>query len=70
MSAFPKLVCAARGAAMMSVSKSTFYRLAKQGVIPPPLMLTPSLARWVESDLAEIVTARIAERDRGNCLSS
>jgi prophage regulatory protein len=46
----------------VQLSKSTLYRHVDAGTFPRPVRLG-SMARWVESEIDEWMTAQIARRD-------
>lgn len=35
----------------LAISIRTLYKLARRGIVPPPLRLTPKIARWRASDI-------------------
>ena len=43
---------------MTGLSKSTLYRLIKQGSFPPPLRLTAKAVRWRRDEINEWLSGR------------
>lgn len=42
-----------------SLSRSTVYRLARDGNFPRPVEITPGRMAWIESEIAEWIAVRI-----------
>ena len=47
---------------MTGLSKSTLYRLIKQGNFPPPLRLTAKAVRWRRDEVNEWLSGRPPQR--------
>ena len=55
---------AAQGAARLGMSKSTFLRAVKGGILPAPFYPSPRSARWYGTELDEaILKTRKARKD-------
>ena len=48
--------------ALLQVSKTTLYCLAKKNLLPRPLKIGGS-ARWIEAEVTDAVQAMMVERD-------
>ncbi|WP_318483867.1 helix-turn-helix transcriptional regulator [Photobacterium leiognathi] len=44
---------------MMAISRASFYRSIKDGVIPPQVKLGPNSVAWLSHELETIISARI-----------
>lgn len=44
-------------------SRATLYRKVADGTFPKPVKLGPGAVGWVEAEIDEWISARIAERD-------
>ncbi len=50
---------------LTGMTESTIYREISRGEFPRPVKLTKRTAAWVESEVAEWITKRIAAMDEG-----
>jgi prophage regulatory protein len=44
----------------LTLSRSTIWRMSRQGAMPPPIQLTPSRIAWRESDIENWIADRAA----------
>lgn len=51
------LLDAKQAATLLSVSRSTFWKLHNQGRVPLPLRLSPRVVRWSRGDLQAWIAA-------------
>ena len=45
------------------LKRSTMYLYIAQGVFPPPIILGPRSAGWIESEIDEWLNERVVRRD-------
>ena len=43
---------------VLGVGRSTIWRWRRDGILPPPIELTPSTSRWPEDQIAEWLRAK------------
>lgn len=55
----PAYIEAIDGAYELSISVDTWHKLVKQGIIPPPIIITDGLPRWRWEDVDTAVAARV-----------
>jgi predicted DNA-binding transcriptional regulator AlpA len=56
------LISVAVVAEMLGVSKPSVPNLARSGVIPPPIIITPQIHRWYKHEIQEVLDKAIAAR--------
>lgn len=59
-----RLLTDKEGAALLSISRPTFRRRVREGMLPPPLKLG-FLSRWPQSELLAVVEKAKAARFKG-----
>lgn len=45
-----------------ALSRATVYRLIARGSFPKPAHVTPSAARWLDTEISSWIDERVAER--------
>jgi prophage regulatory protein len=48
---------------MTGLPRATIYEMAKKGIFPRQVKLSPRAVGWIETEVADWQQARIAERD-------
>ncbi|MBS7702666.1 helix-turn-helix transcriptional regulator [Chelatococcus asaccharovorans] len=48
---------------VLGISRSSLWRLVRDGMFPRPIALSAQTRRWRREDLAKYIAARVAERD-------
>ncbi|WP_417733410.1 helix-turn-helix transcriptional regulator [Roseovarius sp.] len=64
--ALDRLIRFSDGLTMLGLSKSTAYRMIKQGALPRPVKIG-HLAFFSERELQDWIAEKLAERDAGGC---
>lgn len=59
----PKLLRINEVLLIVGIKKGGLYRLARLGTFPNPVKLSPRSSAWIESEVLEWVSSRIAIRD-------
>ncbi|MBS7698689.1 MULTISPECIES: helix-turn-helix domain-containing protein [unclassified Chelatococcus] len=58
-----ELIDGAEVCRVLGISRSSLWRLVRDGVFPRPIALSAQTRRWRREDLAKYIDARVAERD-------
>lgn len=58
MTDFDPLVPPAEAARLLGTHRVTIHRWVKQGILPPPLRITPRKIGWRQSTIENLLTSR------------